>query len=451
MAKERSPKLAISFIAPLLILLIHPFGMNLNQSITVAALVLVVTWWSTGWVNKIIATCVLLLCFVLFSGASPKVVFTFLLSENFPMIALTYLFSQGITNSGLIEKVIQPFLGRHANSPHKILLSIIIVFVLTVYLVPQPLARLIIVASLFDKYMKNTDISSPARRVLMFGCFLFYALVNMLCISADLMLNTSSLAFAGLTMNDEQWMKNMAVPVVIYGALIFGLFSLVFRKELGEQKKVHLIMQPEKVRLKKHDKIALTIIIVTVLLWVTKGLHGINATVITLGATVAMFAVKLLSPKDLKSIDITTLVFLTGAFSIGSAMKASGSAEIIFSRMKDLFPSEYSIWYILLLAAIGKIMHLMLGSNTTTLSLIIPGLMIVSRDILSPEAIMYTAYVSVVVHSLLPFHSVAMMMGTARNYFTAKDVLRFGVPMLALMFVSIICVFLPWWQFVGII
>ena len=243
MAKDRFPKLAISFIAPLLILLIHPFGMNLNQSITVAALVLVVTWWSTGWVNKIIATCVLLLCFVLFSGASPKVVFTFLLSENFPMIALTYLFSQGITNSGLIEKVIQPFLGRHANSPHKILLSIIIVFVLTVYLVPQPLARLIIVASLFDKYMKNTDISSPARRVLMFGCFLFYALVNMLCISADLMLNTSSLAFAGLTMNDEQWMKNMAVPVVIYGALIFGLFSLVFRKELGEQKKVERPLQ----------------------------------------------------------------------------------------------------------------------------------------------------------------------------------------------------------------
>lgn len=59
--------------------------------------------------------------------------------------------------------------------------------------------------------------------------------------------------------------------------------------------------------------------------------------------------------------------------------------------------------------------------------------------------------VGVVVHSPLPFHSVAMMMGTARNYFTAKDVLRFGAPMLALMFVSIICVFLPWWQFVGII
>ena len=424
--------------------------MDLYQALTVASLVLVVTWWSTGLVNKIIATCVLLLSFVLFSGAEPKVVFSFLLSENFPMITLTYLFSQGITNSGLIEKLVQPFLGKYANSHRKILLSIIIVLALTIYLVPQPLARLIIVASLFDKYMENTDIKPSARRALMFGCFLFYALVNMSVVNADVLLNTSALAFTGLEMTDIEWLGNMGVPVIIYGVLTFILFNLAFRKDFAGQKKIQLTVQTQREALNKRDKLSLTIIIITLLLWATKSLHGINATVITLGATIAMFACKLLKAKDIKSIDITTLVFLTGAFSIGSAMKASGSADIIFSRMKLFFPEEYSIWYILLLAVIGKMMHMLLGSNTTTLSLIIPGLMIVSGDILSSEAIMYTAYVSVVVQSFLPFHSVAMMMGTARNYFDTKEVLRFGVPMLILMFISLVCVFLPWWHFVGI-
>lgn len=449
--RTKLPRLLISLIAPLLILLLRPLGMNLSQAATVASLVMVVTWWSTGWVNKILASCVLLACFVLFSGAAPKQVFTFLLSENFPMIALTYLFSEGITQSGLIEKVLLPRLGKFATSPMKILLSMIAVLALTIYLVPQSLARLIIVAMIFDNYMRGTDLDASARRVLMCGCFVFYALVNMVCVNADIILNTSTLAFSGLQMGDLEWAKNMALPTVVYGALMVLLFSLVFRREIKAAGRVRLTREPEKTAFTKRDWTASAIIALTILLWASKGLHHINATLITLLATAAMFATGMLKPRDFRAIDVTTLVFLTAAFSIGGVMKSCGAAELIFSRLKTIFPAQFSLLYILTLALIGKALHLVLGSNTTTLSLLIPGLMLICTDVMSPTAIMYVAYLSVVVQSLLPFHSVALMIGTAHDYFDTKTVFRFGLPMLFLVFFALSCVYLPWWKIIGLL
>lgn len=449
--KTKLPRLLLSLTVPVLLLLLRPLQMDLRQTITVASLVLVVTWWSTGWVNKILASCVLLLCFVLFSGAAPKQVFTFLLSENFPMIALTYLFSEGITKSGLIEKILLPQLGKLANTPMKILLSMILVLTLTIYVVPQPLARLIIVAVIFDNYMHSTNIDETMRHVLMFGCFVFYALVNMLCISADIILNHSTLAFSGLMMGDLQWAMNMALPTTVYGGMMLLLFAVVFRREIKASGPIHLLREPGKVPFTKQDKIASAIIALTVLLWMTASIHHINSTLVTLLATAAMFAAGMLRPQDLRTIDVTTLVFLTAAFSIGGVMKSCGAAEIIFSKLKLIFPERFSILYILTLALVGKLLHLVLGSNTTTLSLLVPGLMLICTDTMAPTAIMYVAYLSVVVQSLLPFHSVALMMGTARGYFDTKTVFRFGLPMLFLMFFALVCVFVPWWKVRGIL
>ena len=66
------------------------------------------------------------------------------------MIVITYLFSQAISNSGLIERIFQPALLRFVHTPFQCLIAIVILFYLTMYVIPQPLARLIIVAAMFE-------------------------------------------------------------------------------------------------------------------------------------------------------------------------------------------------------------------------------------------------------------------------------------------------------------
>ena len=57
----------------------------------------------------------------------------------------------------------------------------------------------------------------------------------------------------------------------------------------------------------------MAIIAATVVLWMTHSLHGINNTLITVAATLLLFAVGILHREDLRTIDVTTLIFLTAA------------------------------------------------------------------------------------------------------------------------------------------
>ena len=452
MDKSAFKKLGLSMILPLLILLVQPLGMDLRQSTVVSALLMVIIWWSTGIVKSIPASLFLLAVFCLVSAAPLTTVFTFPLSENFFLITLTYLFSQGIANSGLVDKLFEPVLLRFSNTPIKTLFAIIVMYTITIYMIPQPLARLIIVAMLFHRFLYKTTASEETKSVLMFACFIFYAVVNMATKNADIIMNNASVAFAGLDITDGQWITYMAVPVILYGALILVLFCLLFRKHLLGIKLTIAEHKGEKSKLSlnKNEKRTLAVIILTVILWMTGSIHGINATIITLCSALVFFALKVLCKKDFKAIDVTTLIFLTAAFSIGGVMKACGAADIVFSRLQVLFPKEYSPLYLIIMILVGMLMHLILGSNTTTLSVVIPGLTVICGNVLPPEIIMFVAFNSVAFHSILPFHSAAIMIGASNGYFPAKYVARLGIPVTLLIFISTLFIFVPWWKFLGL-
>lgn len=54
------------------------------------------------------------------------------------MIVMTYLFSQGIANSGLIDQIFQPLLLRLVHTPWQCLLAVAAMFYLTMYVIPAP-------------------------------------------------------------------------------------------------------------------------------------------------------------------------------------------------------------------------------------------------------------------------------------------------------------------------
>lgn len=453
MNMARLRNLILSLIVPILIVVLRPLEMNLRQSAVVASLLLVIIWWTTGIVKTIPASLFLLISFTFISGVPLTTIFSFPLSENFFLIILTYLFSQGIENSGLVDKLFEPVLLRFSNTPIKVILFIIIMYVVTIYMIPQPLARLIIVALLFRRFLYKTTASEETKNVLMFSCFIFYAVVNMAIKNADIIMNNASVAFAGLNMTNGQWITYMAVPVVIYGGLIFGLFCFIFRKQLFGIKLTIPQNESKKsdISLNKKEKQILIVIILTVILWMTESIHGINATLITFLSLVVLFMLKVIWKTDFKAIDVNTLIFLTAAFSIGGVMKNSGAADIVFSRLKVLFPDEFSTLYVVIMIFISMLIHLILGSNTTTLSVVIPGLMVICGDILPPEIIMFIAYNSVAFHPILPFHSVAIMIGVSNNYFPAKYVAKLGIPVTFLIFIAILFIFIPWWRFIGVL
>lgn len=197
--------IALSAVLPLLILLIRPFEMDMRQSATLAVLLLVIIWWCTGIVGKTLASCVLIVSFLFLSGAQPRTVFSFPLSSTFLLIVLTYLFSRGVANSGLAEKYLEPVFTHVASTPFKAVILGALMLAVTIYAIPQPLARLIIISDIVRAYLEKTDADEAAKSTVIFGVFVMYIFVNMLTMNADIILNTTSAAVAGGQMTDGEW------------------------------------------------------------------------------------------------------------------------------------------------------------------------------------------------------------------------------------------------------
>jgi di/tricarboxylate transporter len=180
-----------------------------------------------------------------------------------------------------------------------------------------------------------------------------------------------------------------------------------------------------------------------------ESVHGIGGTIIVIIGTIIMIPMDLLTRKDLKSINYKLLIFLTAAFSIGNVLKASGASEIIFTRFVNMFPKEFNTYYIFLIFLTSVGLHMVLGSNMTTLSVVVPGIVAIASGITSIEVVIFLIYFSVCAHYVLPFHNVIMMIGDGNRHYRTETILKFS-PFLTLIIVaSIFFIYINWWKFAG--
>lgn len=444
-------KMGLSILFSIIILIWKPFNLTFQQAVIVANTILVIIWWSTGIINKIPASLFLLVIFYIFSGASIKMILSFSLSETFLMIIVTYLFSQGIANSGLIEKILQPLLIKLVHAPCQCLIAIVGIFYLTMYIIPQPLARLIIVSSVLFHFLQQINLPERTKKVLMYGVFVASAVVNMSTKDADIIMNNMAANFSEVPISNRIWAYYMFIPTLITCCLLGILFIYIFRKELIGIKIKNIEKENKIIPFSNQQKLAIVIIGVTVFLWITNAIHGINNTLVTILSTTILFVIKILHKEDWKSIDITTLIFLTAAFSIGTIMKFCGAADKIFRQIESIFPTEFSSLYICMMILITMMLHMLLGSNTTTLSVVIPGLIILCNQIVKSPIIVFISVISVAFHAILPFHSISLMIGASNNYYPGEYVTKFGLPVTLFIYLIVIGVYIPYWNIVGLL
>ena len=451
MSRKWLLKFGASWLLPLAVVISRPMSLNLRQSVLAAILILTVIWWSASIIAKIPASVFLLAGFALLQAAPLTVIFSFPLSESFFLIVLTYVFSKGIVNSGLIEKLIEPRLLRWCTSPIKTIVVTLLLYVATIYIIPQPLARLIIISNIMDAFLKETDLPDETRSILMYAVFAAYTLVNIGFLDADLIMNRAAVGFGGEVITNFQWMKYMLVPTVCYIGLVLSAFIFLFQKEmLGVKIQARAKEQSNRQQLNAKDWGILAVLAVVVALWMTSQWHGISPLLVTVAGIVLMYFYRILRPGDFLAIDGTTLIFLTAAFSIGGAMKGSGVADKVFGLIRFVFPSEFGLPYLLVIVLVGMVMHMILGSNVTTLSVVTPGLLVLGNGLFSGQLLVYILIVTVSFHAILPFHNVSLMIGSSKGYYPVKYVTKVGLAMTPLVFLAVTLFYYPWWRFLGL-
>jgi len=439
--------LALSLIPSALLLSFRPLGMSFRQAAVAAALVLTVIWWVSKLVDRTVASVFLLLAFCLVGNTPLRTVFSFPLSETFVLIVFSFLFSEGVKNSGLLDKLLLPLLCRWATGVGRVLLSFLLVNLVMIFVIPQPFSRIILAAMIYDRFLRRAGVEERPRQLLMFSLHMTAIFVNMCFLRGDLILNNAMLSISGAPYAEADWMRAMALPALVLAAAGLVVFRLAFHRELG---KFPPIPPVEKSSWSNTEKRNLVFLLAVILFWATEDLHGVSGTITVCAGTLLMVPLKLLGVKDLRCVDVKLLVFLTAAFSIGGVMKASGTANVIFSQFTALFPAVFSGWYLLIVVAVCMVMHLVLGSSITTMSVVIPSLMVISADVAPLPMLLFSIYIVSSGHCLLPFHNVITMIGEGRGYFLSRDMTRYGAVMTAPILLMVLFVFYGWWRLIGL-
>lgn len=444
-------KFICSLLLPLFIIFVKPLEMDLNQSIILGTLILVLIWWTTGIVNRTYASIFLLIIFGVFGMTPLTEILKFPLSSNFYMIGLSFLLSQGITNSNIANRFSDFVLNKYGNTPYKLIFMSFLFSILLIFIIPQTFSRVIILSSIYGQFFKNRKIPEDTKEVLYFSVFVAAAITCMLFLNGDIILNYSVTQFAGISMSWAEWARYMTIPSLLTTFAAGIAFILVFRKKL---KNIDLSLKDNNVdmeKVSKKEKAAVIIMAAVIILWMTEPVHSINSAIVALLGTIAMFAFKILEIKDFKCLNIGLMIFLTSAFAIGSVMNQSGVANIIYSNLMNIFPSTYSNTYLVILIITVMALHMLLGSSITTLSIVIPLLIQLTSGVINPIVLSLLVYVAVNIHFILPFHNITIMVGAGNNYYSNKTSIKYGMVLTILVFVVIFGFYIPWWKFLNLL
>lgn len=107
----------------------------------------------------------------------------------------------------------------------------------------------------------------------------------------------------------------------------------------------------------------------TVLLWVTEGLHGIRSAIVALIPVAVLTLTSAFDKQDIRKLPWEVLWLIAGGIALGISMQATGLAEWMVAAI-----SWENFGYLLLLAVFGAVALIMSNflSNTVTASLLIP-------------------------------------------------------------------------------
>ena len=458
MNKIKPIHLAVIVAVALLLAIWNPLGLDFNQSIVLASLVITVASWATEAINKTYACLFLLLMFVLFGKANPYDIVSFVWSDTILLIATTTLLSVGIMKTGIIHHYVEILFRKSASS--KILLLLLPYFfgIVLVFLIPQAFARVIIIGAIFSQLLQaTTDEQKKTKDFLIFNGFLAVTMTYMFFNNGDIVLNQATLKFAGPevleSLDFNHWFSLMSVPTFIACIIMLGVTYLLFKNELSAFTPSMIIRTSadEKKQITMGQKISLLVMAIIIGFWMTESMHHIKPWIPALVGVVMMFVLNVLEKSDLKSVNPHFLIFLITVFSIGKVLGQAGITQVIFEHLKAFIPEGGSGMYLLVIAAVVMILHICIGSSVATMSVVLPIIVpLTMSQGYKAEIVTLMTYIIVNIHFLLPFHHATMMIGTAKQYYPDKYMLRLGSVMTVLTFVILAAVYFQWWKLMGV-
>ncbi|MDE6383064.1 MAG: SLC13 family permease [Paramuribaculum sp.] len=226
-----------------------------------------------------------------------------------------------------------------------------------------------------------------------------------------------------------QWMMVM-VPLTLI--LLFIAWFVLKRMFPFKQKEIHLQIESDHTPHWK-DKVVYVTFAVTILLWLTDSVTGVNANVVAMLPVGVLCMAGIITKRDLEQLSWSILWMIAGAFALGVAMKESGLAGHLIEAV------PFGSWSpMVVIIGSGLLCYLMANfiSHTATAALFIPILAIAGSSMteqLAPFGGVSTLLIGVAICSsvamVLPISTPPNALADATGFIQQKHMVRTGLIM----------------------
>ena len=431
-------------------------GLNADGQMFLALTLMVVVFWGFGVAQMGYISGLYLALLIIFDVAAPGVVMSPWIGSTMYFIIGAYIIASAVKHSGLGDRVAMFVISKYITSFKSIIFVIFGLQVVLSLLIPNSWARSLMIMAIMKQVIDNAKVAKKDAIIIGLTVFASSVPASMIFLTGESAINLLILEYVEASVGWLDWLVYMGPPAAFATLLTLISILVIFKPAapLSFDRQIMVDKYKSLGAVSKKEKKLIVWLVVTIIVWMTDGWHGIDIGWATLGLVMAMGMPVVGDVIDIKQwteVPVHVLIFLTAAIAIGRVGLVVGANEFIADLMFPMAtPSGIFITAIIIIVA-AVIVHMFLGSVIAVLSVVIPATLTFTSGMeIHPLIPIFITYIAVFGHYVLPFHSISILVGVGEEngLFESKDVMKLGLPLLFMVFIVVLTVGLPWWQLV---
>ncbi|MEN8124309.1 MAG: SLC13 family permease [Bacteroidota bacterium] len=284
-----------------------------------------------------------------------------------------FFMAEAMQKVGLDKTLFKITISKFGTKPRYVLLGIMLVTAIFSMVMSNTATTAMMIAAVIP-FIDTLKKDAPFSKALLIGIPAAASLGGMGTIigSPPNAIAVDALNNHGISFGFLEWMV-IGFPIAIILVLIFWFFLI--NKYVPKVSTIDLSFLNDidkssnsKIFILKR-KIVLSVLLLTLTLWLTGNIHGIPASAVSLLPIMLLTMLGVVSGPDVRKLPWDTLMLVAGGLSLGLAIKETGLAEYYVNLLKDYDLNFYALIVIfsLLTIILSNFM-----SNTATTTILIP-------------------------------------------------------------------------------
>jgi di/tricarboxylate transporter len=434
-------------------------GLSSEGHLCLTFSLMTVIFWAFGITQPGYTSGLYLLLLAVCKVAPTTLIFSTWTTSMMYLIIGAYLIATAVKESGLGERIAYWYISRYVKNFKSIIVSIFVLTFILALLIPHPWPRAFLIMSVMAVVIKSAGIPHEDAVKIGFTVFAASIPVSMIFLTGDASINPlAAESCAPETVGWMKWLIVMGPPMVVASLITMVMILILFKptKEVEVNQSEITAKRAALGPMTGIEKRTAFWVVLAIILWMTDTIHGVDIGWVTLFIAVMMAMPKIggiLSPKSWSGVPVQTLLFLTAAVAIGRVGGATGmNAWIAQTLLPASVPDNmFVLGAFITLVAIA--IHMVFGSVIAVMGIVIPAMLAFTSSMgISTIIPVMIAYTAINAHFILPFHNLAMLVGTGEEngMYSEKECIRFGVPFTVVLFILSCVIELPWWKVIGL-